>query len=51
MIGDAGQHIAQIGFGIEAIEFRRTNQAVDGCCAFSACIGRQFIVPGFWLTK
>jgi phosphoribosyl-AMP cyclohydrolase len=29
MIGNAGEHLAQI-FGIEAIEFRRTDQAVDG---------------------
>jgi hypothetical protein len=28
MIGDLGQHLAQIGFGIEAIEFRRTD---SGC--------------------
>jgi hypothetical protein len=25
MIGDAGQHFAQISFGIEAIEFRGTD--------------------------
>jgi hypothetical protein len=29
MVGDTRQHLAQIGFGIETVEFRRTNQAVD----------------------
>jgi hypothetical protein len=35
MVGDTRQHLAQIGFGIETIEFRRTDQAVDGSGAFS----------------
>jgi hypothetical protein len=29
VVGDAGQHLTQIGFGIETVEFRRTNQTVD----------------------
>jgi hypothetical protein len=29
LAGDARQHFAQIGFGIEAVEFRRVDQAVD----------------------
>ena len=51
MVGDTRQHLAQIGFGIETVEFRRTNQAVDRRRPLPASIGRQFIVPGFWLTK
>ena len=30
MIGNASQHFAEIGFGIEVVEFRRSNQTVDG---------------------
>ena len=47
MIGDAGQHFAQIGLGIETGQLRRTDQAVDHGRAFSACIrsGKQVILP------
>jgi hypothetical protein len=51
VIGDAGQNFTQIGFGIETIELRRTDQTVDRRGALAASIGRQLIVPGFWLTK
>jgi hypothetical protein len=51
MVGDTGQHLAQIGFRIEAIELGRTDQAVDRGSTFPTRVGRQFIVPGFWLTK
>jgi hypothetical protein len=34
MIGDARQHLAKIGFRIETIEFRGTDQAVDRRRAF-----------------
>jgi hypothetical protein len=29
MIGDAGQHVSEIRFGIEAVEFGAADQAVD----------------------
>jgi hypothetical protein len=35
MVSDARQDFAQIGFWIEAIEFRRADQAVDGSGTFS----------------
>jgi len=46
MVGDTGQHFAQIGFGIEAVEFRRTDQTVDGSGAFAASIrsGKQVVL-------
>ncbi len=47
MVGDAGEHLPQIGFGIETIELRRTDQAVDGCGALAARIRsrKQVILP------
>ena len=47
MVGDAGQHLAQIGFGIEAVELGRTDQAVDRRGAFPARIrsGKQVVLP------
>jgi hypothetical protein len=36
MVGDTRQHLAQIGFGIETVELRRTDQAVDDGGAFPA---------------
>jgi hypothetical protein len=30
VVGDPGQDLAQIAFGVESVEFCRTNQAVDG---------------------
>jgi hypothetical protein len=47
MVGDTGQHFAQIGFGIESIEFRRTDQAVDRRCPFSYGIRtrKQVVLP------
>jgi hypothetical protein len=32
------QHLSQIGFGIEAVEFSRADHAVHRRCAFSASI-------------
>src|SRR5947207_15168201 len=47
MIGGAGQHLAQIGFGIKTVEFRRTDQAIDRSGAFPARIrsGKQVVLP------
>ena len=39
MLGDALEHVAQIGFGIEAIELRGAEQRVDRRGAFAAGIG------------
>ena len=38
MVGDALQDVAQIEFGIEIVEFGRTEQAVNGRRAFAAGI-------------
>ena len=39
MVGDAGQHVAEIRFGIETVEFGGADQAVDRGGAFAAGIG------------
>ena len=39
MFGDAGQHVAQVGFGIEAVECCRLQDGVDGGGALAAGIG------------
>ena len=39
MLGDTSNNETQIGFRIEAVEFRRTDQTVDGRRAFTAGIG------------
>ena len=39
MVGDAGQHIAEIGFGIETVQFGGADQAVDRGGALAAGIG------------
>jgi hypothetical protein len=36
MIGDARQHVAQIRFGVEAVEFGAADQAVDRGGAITA---------------
>jgi len=35
VVGDARQHLVQIGFRIQAVEFRRTDQVVNCCCRSS----------------
>jgi hypothetical protein len=35
MCGDAGEHVAEIEFRIEAVELGRADQRVEGGCAFS----------------
>ena len=46
MIGDALDDETQIGFGVEAVEFGRADQAVDGSGAFAAGIrpGKQIVL-------
>ena len=36
MVGNALQHIAQIGFGIEAVELGRAEQAIEDCRPLAA---------------
>jgi hypothetical protein len=35
MIGDTSEDEAQIGFGIDVVEFGRPDQAVNGCRTFT----------------
>jgi hypothetical protein len=51
MICDTLQDVSQIEFRIKIVELGRAEQAVNSRCAFSAGIGRQFIVPEFWHAK
>ena len=39
MVSNAREHIAQVGFGIEAVEFGRSDQAIDSGGALAAGIG------------
>ena len=39
VVGDAREHIAQVGFGVEAVEFGRSDQAIDSGGALAAGIG------------
>ena len=47
VIGNARQDLAQIGLRIEAVEFGRADQAVDGGSALAAGIGagEKIILP------
>ena len=47
VVGDAREHVPQIGFGIDAIEFRGADQAVDRSGSFTASIlsREQVILP------
>jgi hypothetical protein len=38
MIGDALDHMPQIGLGIEAVRLGSFDQAVDRCCTQPTCI-------------
>jgi hypothetical protein len=39
MVGDTREHVAQILFGIQAVEFGRADQGIEGGGAFAAFIG------------
>jgi hypothetical protein len=39
VIGDAGKHVAQVGFGVEAVQFRRLDQRVHGGGTLAAAVG------------
>src|ERR1700726_622072 len=39
VIGDAGKHVAQVGFGVEAVQFRRLDQRVHGGGPLAAAVG------------
>ncbi len=36
VVGDAAQHITQVGFGVEAVEFGGFDQAIEGGGAITA---------------
>ena len=38
MLGDAFEHVAQVGLWVQAVELGRADQAVHGGCAFTAGI-------------
>ena len=45
MVGDLFEHVMKIEFGVEPVELGRSEQRVDGCGAFSACVrSREEIV-------
>jgi hypothetical protein len=39
MVGEAGEHVAQVALRIEAVQFRGADQAVEGGGALPARIG------------
>src|ERR1039458_9955930 len=39
VLGNAREHVAQIGFGIESVELGRADEAVDGGGALAAGVG------------
>jgi hypothetical protein len=47
MVGDAGQEVAQIGLGVEAVERRGLDQGVEDGRALAAAVraGEQIILP------
>ena len=47
MLSDPPDDEAQVGFGVEAVELGRTDQAVDAGGAFAAGIrpGKQIVLP------
>jgi len=47
MIGDAREHVAQIAFRVEAVEFSRADQAVEDSRAFTPSIGtgKEIVLP------
>ena len=47
MLGDAREHLAQVLFGVQVVEFRATDQTVEGGGARSAPIGtcEEIILP------
>jgi hypothetical protein len=46
MIGDAPEHLANICFRIDSIEFRRSDQAIEGGGSFAAAIrsGKEMVL-------
>ena len=47
VIGDAAEHLVQIGFGIEPVELGRLDERVGRGGARAAGIGAELIMPGF----
>ena len=51
MVSDALLDMAQVDFRVQLVQFGGAKQAIDGGCAYSAVVRRQFIVPEFWHAK
>src|SRR6266511_5300912 len=47
VVGDAAQHITQVGFGVEAVEFGGFDQAIEGGGAITAGVGpgKKIVLP------
>jgi hypothetical protein len=47
MIGDASEDVGEIGFGVEAVEFRGFDQGVQGGRSLATAIGacKEIILP------
>ena len=47
VVGDAAEHVAQVGFGIEPVELGRADQAVDrgGALAAGVGAGKEVVLP------
>jgi hypothetical protein len=48
-VGDPGQRVAQIGFGVQAVELCGLDDGVDRGCAVTAGVGpgEEKILPGY----
>jgi hypothetical protein len=47
VVGDAGEHVAEVGFGIEAVELGGLDQGIEGGGAFAAGVGagEEIVLP------
>lgn len=41
LLVDVGERVAQIGFGVESVQFGGADQAVDRCGAFATFVGAR----------
>jgi hypothetical protein len=51
MIGDAGEHVGEIGLGVEAVELGGLDQRVERGGALAAAIRGDLMMPGVWGTR
>src|SRR5512132_2181276 len=47
VVGDAGEHVAEVGFWIEAVELGGLDQGIEGRGAFAAGVGpsKEVVLP------